>query len=55
MRLEYDENQNPVFITKESGVIVTLAFSENPRSENLRQTVLDLLTASYESRISASS
>ena len=51
MRFEYDNAQKPVLKMEDNGVNITISFSDKPQNANLKQTIIDLLTSAYESRV----
>ena len=53
MRFEYDKDQNPVLKMEENGVKITISFSDKPKNTDLKQTIVDLLTSAYETRVTA--
>ena len=52
MKLEY-ENKKPVLKLEENDVSITVVFSDNTQSTNLKKIILDLLTSAYENRVTA--
>ncbi|MCI9448843.1 MAG: hypothetical protein HFE30_01130 [Clostridiales bacterium] len=52
MQLTY-ESQKPILKTENEGVKIVISFSENPRSSNLKESIVELLTAAYENRVTA--
>ena len=53
MQFKYNESKKPILEMKENGVSITISFSENPKSTNLMQIIVDLLTSAYEKRATA--
>ena len=51
MRFEYNEKGEPVIKMEESGVRITISFSDNPKHTNLKESIIDLLTSAYENRL----
>ena len=51
MRFEYNEKREPIIKTEESGVKITISFSDKPKNTDLKQTIIDLLISAYENRV----
>lgn len=51
MTLTYNESGQPILKTEKDDVQVVISFADVSAKENLKQTMLDLLTMAYEKRI----
>ena len=47
MRFEYNEKREPIIKAEESGVKITISFSDNPKHTNLKESIVDLLTSAH--------
>lgn len=51
MKIFYDENNNPVLKVEDNGVKISISFADAPKCSNLKETIIDLLTSSYEQKL----
>lgn len=51
LRLQYEENR-PVMKMESGGVKMTFRFAESPPPKDAKQTVVDILTSQYVSKVS---
>ena len=51
MRLDYNALGKPMLKIEKEEVQIEVSFSEVPSKEDVKQTVLDLLTVAYEKRV----
>jgi len=51
MRLDYNALGKPMLKIEKEDVQIEISFADVPSKENVKQTILDLLTVAYEKRV----
>lgn len=51
MKLEYDVKGVPMMVIEKPDVKITITFNETPTDTDLKGTILELLSNSYEKRV----
>ena len=51
MKLEYDAKGVPMMVIEKPDAKITITFNESPTDPDLKNTILELLSNSYEKRV----